>query len=222
MKFNQADYWKKRGGDYYKNHLNETEEFEYFRKQEVFLMNKIKEEFSRNSISSVLEIGCGYGRITEKLLHYFDSSIREYKGIDISQGQIDNAKKYLKDHNVRFEPDFEVANFFEYKDPVKYDMVFSAEVFYHFEPEQIEEALKISLSLTNKYLVLLNEYPGVVELNVKNSIKTILNKFIGKFKPYIWQFNHDYIGKIDDTKIKIIKVYPNKELKHCLYIIEKL
>ena len=50
---------------------------------------------SSSSFSTVLEVDCGFGRITKLLLSNFPS-ILEYIGIDLSPDQIENAKEFVK------------------------------------------------------------------------------------------------------------------------------
>ena len=55
------------------------------------------------SFKSVLELGCGFGRITQLLLTNYNSII-EYLAIDISPDQIDNAKSLLSSTKLSPRP----------------------------------------------------------------------------------------------------------------------
>ena len=49
--------------------------------------------------SSILEIGCGYGR----LLNILAENAKEVTGIDFSEFEIDEAKKFIKKDNIKLE-----------------------------------------------------------------------------------------------------------------------
>lgn len=50
------------------------------------------------SFNSVLEFGCGYGRITKLILDNF--SLNYYTAFDVSPHQLYNAKKECSDHKL--------------------------------------------------------------------------------------------------------------------------
>jgi len=83
--------------------------------------------FSSSSFSTVLEVGCGFGRITKLLLSNFPD-ILEYVAIDLSADQIENAKKYVKpvietkEHNPL---NFIVSDIQSFQGEKKYDFVVS-------------------------------------------------------------------------------------------------
>jgi len=85
LRYIPNEYWFERGKKY-------KEEFRYNKNSElqerVLLdyLKKIPSSFS--SFSTVLEVGCGFGRITKLLLSNF-SNIQEYIAIDLSPDQIE-------------------------------------------------------------------------------------------------------------------------------------
>src|SRR5215210_5991184 len=81
------EYWLTRGKIYMSN-------FRYnkrFQLQERMLI-----EYLRTiDFESVLEVGCGFGRITSKVIRNFPR-IRDYLAVDLSPDQIRNAQEYIK------------------------------------------------------------------------------------------------------------------------------
>lgn len=140
VQYNPTEYWHERGKTYHSNfHYNKE-----FRLQEQFLLDALKNlEFS-----SVLEVGCGFGRITKLVLENCDAS--EYTAIDLSPDQIENARKYVGDHTKVHFIESEIQSFHPNR---KYDLVLAAEVLLHVKPEDIKAVIAKLVSLTNKYLV---------------------------------------------------------------------
>jgi len=85
--------------------------------QEEFLLDHLD---SLNKFHSVLEWGCGFGRITKLMLTRY-SEIQEYLAVDLSPHQIANAKTYLD--SIIFlhkELEFQVSNIQSFKSEKKY------------------------------------------------------------------------------------------------------
>jgi len=88
MSYIPHEYWFSHGKTYKK-------EFRYnknFELQEKILIDYLKNNVSSSSFSTVLEVGCGFGRITKLLLSNFPN-IMEYLAIDLSPDQIENATR---------------------------------------------------------------------------------------------------------------------------------
>ena len=100
--YDPKKYWKKRG----KVYRDQFQYSDFFEKQESFLLEHLK-KFNFNSI---LEFGCGFGRITKIILKNFD--VEEYKAVDISIDQIDNAKQELGElaNKVNFQVPYSKLN----------------------------------------------------------------------------------------------------------------
>lgn len=140
MQYDPAEYWRERGKRYHSDfHYNKG-----YRLQEKFLLDALK----KLSFNSVLEVGCGFGRITKSVLENCDAS--EYIAIDLSPDQIENARTYVGDHaKIRFiESDIQ-----SFHPDRKYDLVLAAEVLLHVKPDEIRTVIAKLLSLTNKYFV---------------------------------------------------------------------
>ncbi|SRR6266498_409703 len=127
--FNVNDYWRQRGQGYMQERRTPPE---FHRLQEQFLIDALQR--SAVPMGRVLEIGCGFGRITKRLAETWPEA--EITALDLSPDQLANARRYCAGcANVRFEPyDF-------YSDAPfpggACDTVMSIEVFLHHPPEVV-------------------------------------------------------------------------------------
>ncbi|HUT06100.1 MAG TPA: class I SAM-dependent methyltransferase [Nitrosopumilaceae archaeon] len=78
-------YWYETGKEY----QDEFEYSEFFKLQEKVFLNVLREL----SFESVLEFGCGFGRMTKLILENFP--VKKYVAFDLSPHQIQNAKKIV-------------------------------------------------------------------------------------------------------------------------------
>jgi SAM-dependent methyltransferase len=120
-------YWAERGRTYHnEGRLAEN----YHRLQEVFLVDVLK--VSGLAVRSILEIGCGFGRITKVLASEFPQS--HITALDLSEDQLANARRYCGEcRNVDFHRhDLYSGQPFPGE---PFDLVVAAEVFLH-HPDQ--------------------------------------------------------------------------------------
>ena len=82
-----------------------------------------------DAYKTVLEIGCGTGRIAKKIIN----QCKKYVGIDISSKTINVARKHFKDFNNAF---FINEDFLKYKVNQKYDAIFSTLTFMHIKDKE--------------------------------------------------------------------------------------
>lgn len=149
MSYIPHEYWSNRGKTYKK-------EFRYnknFELQEKILIDYLKNNLPSSSFSTVLEVGCGFGRITKLLLSNFPN-IREYLAIDLSPDQIENANELIKSTieskaNLTFL-DSDIQSFRIQK---KYDLVMASEVLMHILPFEIEDVMHKLVSMSNAHIV---------------------------------------------------------------------
>ena len=172
-KFDVENHWRNYGRIYFERFRkhNILQRIRY-RQQEKELIRHLREVVftDDNNISTVLEIGCGFGRITKLLLDNFN--IRELEAFDLSSHQIENAKRYVTDNHAHFK----VCNVFDYPFfPESFDLVIAVEVLMHIPPQRIEYAVQKMCVTTKKYVVSLDA-----------------DYFSGKLAPHC--FNHSYIG----------------------------
>jgi len=165
MAYNPNEYWIKRGKGYKAEF--ETRRQGKYRTQVAELLDT----FRGLEFSSVLEVGCGFGRMTAEVTRAFPS-IAYYDAVDISPDQLKEAKG-LVPSGVRFmEGDFRTMEFDR-----KYDLVFATEVLMHIPPPEIGTFVAKMVSLSDRY---------VVSLDFWSERKV-------KLYPHNFQHDYDYI-----------------------------
>jgi SAM-dependent methyltransferase len=150
MSYNPGEYWKERGKVYKQN-------FKYdknFKLQEEILTDYLK----KYSFSTVLEVGCGFGRVTRLLLSAFPQ-IKEYFAFDLSPHQIENAKLNIQDLNPSKEKiEFMVSDIQSFQSDKKYDLVIASEVFMHVLPSEISEIMAKIVGFSNEHVCNIDWY----------------------------------------------------------------
>jgi SAM-dependent methyltransferase len=149
------EYWYEHGKVYKKNFRYDKN----FRLQEEFLIEYLNG--ITGSFKSVLELGCGFGRITKLLLTSYNN-ITEYLAVDLSPHQIENAKnllssmKKLPDNEVKL--DFMVSDIQSLRLDKQYDLVILSEVLLHILPTEIDSIIKKLISLSKKHIINIDWY----------------------------------------------------------------
>jgi len=152
--YNPAEYWRERGKIYKKNFRYDKSK----RVQEEFLIAHLNN--IPGSFKSVLELGCGFGRITQLLLTNYNN-ITEYLAVDISPDQIENAKSLLsstKLANNQVKLDFLVSDIQSLRMDKEYDLVILSEVLLHILPTDIDSIIKKLITLSNKHIINIDWY----------------------------------------------------------------
>ena len=91
LMYNPKSFWNRQGGQIYFNKFDsKTGE----RNEHIFL-----KYIDKHKPTSVIDIGCGYGRYLKIIKNKFPNI--ELVGIDISETQINFAKKYLSDDSIQ-------------------------------------------------------------------------------------------------------------------------
>ncbi len=141
--FNVNQYWLNRGRNYIKESLPE----EYHRLQERFLLETIR--LSRMPMTKLLEIGCGFGRVTRLLADAFPGA--QITALDLSPEQLANAKRYCAGReSITFQPfDFYSGSPFPGSG---YDATIAIEVFLH-HPRPVVEGLLAKLAAISQYIL---------------------------------------------------------------------
>jgi SAM-dependent methyltransferase len=132
--FNANDYWLNRGQTYISEKRLYTEPY---RRQEAFIIDTLR---GKVSMDNVLEIGCGFGRITRLLAQEFPSSM--ITAVDLSSDQLRNAREYCAEFGERI-------HFFPYdiysSDSIpgnRFDTVLAIEVLMHHPYEVVYRLLE--------------------------------------------------------------------------------
>lgn len=153
MSYNPSEYWHERGKIYKKNFRYDKNK----RLQEEFLIAHLNN--ISGSFKSVLELGCGFGRITKLLLTNY-SNINEYLAVDISPDQIENAKTLLSTTKLpnELKLDFLVSDIQSLKLDKEYDLVILSEVLLHILPSDIDSIIKKLITLSKKHIINIDWY----------------------------------------------------------------
>ena len=154
MSYVPKEYWLERGKVY-------KQEFQYnkkFKLQEQMLIDYLKKQVS---FSTVLEVGCGFGRITKLLLSNFPE-ITEYVAVDLSPEQIENAKKYVLGVDKRTALKFIVSDIQSLELDSKYDLVIAPEVLLHILPSEIKDVIARLEGWSKSNIVNIDWYEEVV------------------------------------------------------------
>lgn len=177
--YNPKDYWIEQG-KVYKNNFRYNNKFEL---QERFLIEYLTSNiFTSNSRETpaeftVLEVGCGFGRITRLLLANFGKSITKYVAVDMSPDQIRNAKQFVADpfleekaattvddsermNEERLEFIVSDIQSLHSTDAIKqsYDLVLACEVLLHVLPSEIQQVIHQLTELSNKHIINVDWY----------------------------------------------------------------
>ena len=140
MTYNPIEYWRERGKVYYKGKFDYPE----IKLQEQFIVEALKPL----SFSSVLEVGCGFGRVTKLVLDSYPG-IAQYVAFDLSSDQVERAKDYVSNPLVNYA----VSDIESFSSDSRYELVLAAEVLLHVRPEGIRSAIDKLLSLSSRYFV---------------------------------------------------------------------
>lgn len=140
------DYWLREGATYMER-FRRTKEFQLQERLLVDCLKNLDPPFS-----TVLELGCGFGRITKLLLSNFD--IKEYAAVDLSPEQIENARRYVGDNRVKFI----VSDMQSFQSDKKYDLVIASEVLMHVLPSEIGQVVAKLVGMSRHHVVNIDWY----------------------------------------------------------------
>lgn len=155
MSYVPHEYWSRQGKTY-KEGFRYNKDFEL---QEKILIDYLKDYFlSHASFSTVLEVGCGFGRITRLLLSNFPY-ITDYLAIDLSVDQIENAKEFVRPAVARHDQlNFVVSDIQSFQNQKKYDLVLASEVLMHILPSEIDEVMRKLVTISKNHVINIDWY----------------------------------------------------------------
>ena len=152
---------------------------EIFNKSVLEILNSLKKKERIN----ILEVGCGHGTWFGFINQLTFSKKIEYIGIDFSRKRVETAKKFFKkNRNARFL----AADYLNYDDVRKYDLIFFIEVFQYLHKNDFSKFLKKAKNMLRKngYAVIIDK-----EKYSTHSFKISLGKFLKKL-PYYYKHVH--------------------------------
>ena len=131
-----------------------------YKLQEQILLDYLK---SITPFSTVLEVGCGFGRLTKIILSNFPE-IKEYTAVDLSPHQIENAKKYVRSEifgrNLSLK--FIVSEILSLDIDRKFDLVIASEVLLHILPAEIDNVISKLVRLSNEHVINIDYYQEII------------------------------------------------------------
>ncbi len=144
-RYDLRKYWQKRGRGYFNEFKNLSEEDRLRYDTQADLIIKF---LSNLDFNSVCEVGCGFGRITKRVLTGFNIAEGNYLAFDLSMHQIQNAKALIGD-NVEFR----VSALEAIDVRRQYDLVLAVEVLMHVPHQSISGTISKLVNLSSKYIV---------------------------------------------------------------------
>ena len=183
-------YWYETGKEY----QDEFEYSEFFKLQEKVFLNVLREL----SFESVLEFGCGFGRMTKLILENFP--VKKYVAFDLSPHQIQNAKKNCSS----FDVDFHVSTILDFKYKEKFDLVFGSEVLLHVKPLDIQKVIKHLLNYPKKNMLNIDFFPVEIPNNLAK------HNFIHPYEKIYLKFEN--VKNVITTQIKEKQCIFNAEI----------
>jgi len=146
IKYNPEKYWLKRGKKFHKEGLYNSE---FYRDQETKLLNFLREL----QFETVLEFGCGFGRISKLILDNFP--LKKYQAFDLSPDNIENAKKMCEKFP---HANFEVKKIEDFKSNESFDLVIGTETLMHVFPSDIDRLVSKLVGFAKLQMVNLDLY----------------------------------------------------------------
>ena len=146
-------YWQGRGAGY-KAEFRRHDPLTRFRfwQQERAIRKELK---ALCGVESVLEIGCGFGRITKLLLELPD--VKRVVATDISKDQIEAAKRTIKDPRVEFR----CTSVLDLDYSKEFDLVIASEVLMHIPHPSVWKAIRRMKAASKRYIMNIDWYaPG--------------------------------------------------------------
>lgn len=139
--YDPREYWLARGKVYREQFRHDPAK----QLQEAMLLDYLK---GITSFETVLEVGCGFGRISGLILSNFPG-IRDYLAIDISPDQLAGARRSTGSDKIQFvESDIQSLQVHK-----TYDLVLAVEVLMHIVPREIDHVIAKLADLSGMHVV---------------------------------------------------------------------
>lgn len=158
--------------------------------QHMWLFSEVNKEKPK----SILEVGCGFGRNIKFLREKGISAT--ITGVDISQGMIHKAKKYVKNKNTTFVQGDILKLPFKDK---SFDVVFTHGVLMHVPSADVNQALSELSRVARKSVCIIEQNYGGNEYTFIHPYRKILKSL--KMKPTV--IRSDKKLGLDQIKISI-------------------
>jgi SAM-dependent methyltransferase len=207
VSYNPSEYWHERG-KVYKNNFKYNKNFIL---QEEFIITYLSENVftTDEPTKSVLELGCGYGRVTKLLLTKFPTMIKEYLAVDLSPHQIENAKKYVGSNDDKLI--FSVSDIQSFNTNKKFDLVILSEVLLHVLPSEIDSIIKKIILLSDKHIINIDWYEDSLPRDYKiRATYNFIHQYEAIYKKYT-AASTTTIKRIPIKRKKFIRTHNTKQ-----------
>lgn len=145
-------WWLKHGATYQgEMECDEHGPAAAYRAQERMLVEALRG--LKDGCATILEVGCGFGRITRVVWECFRPS--GYLATDVSEDAIRRAREYIVDPSWM---QFAVRDLDAFTPTGKHDLVLAAEVLMHRTPEQVIVDAEQLAELATRYVVNVDWY----------------------------------------------------------------
>lgn len=185
----QREFWKNEFGNDYIKRNNSLVDVDIFYKKTT---GHTKSEIFQNFFSfiekdlKILELGCNIGINLEILKKI---GFKNLYGLEINKKAIEIAKNRQPDIQF-FNGSIEEFDFHDQK----FDLVYTAGVLIHINPNSVEEIIKKIISLTNKYIFGFEYFSDdLVEIQYRDNAN------------YCWKQNFPLLFKRLDSKLITVK-----------------
>ena len=144
MSYDPVQHWREEGTTY----LRDFPGGPAFELQE----ERLRSALDDLSFHSVLEVGCGFGRITSLIWDRFGPL--PITALDVSPDQIAAARRLVS------RADFVETPLLDFHTALRWDLVVAVEVLMHQPPDQIAAVVRHMRSLARRYLVTVDWSPA--------------------------------------------------------------
>lgn len=118
----------------------------YWKKSEEFLLSFAENIIRKNRPPSLLDLGCGEGRLLSKFAKYFKTVI----ALDPDEKRIDKAKTLAQNENIN-NVEFVNKSFLDAKFPDnKFDVIICSHIIQHIDTSDVEKFFKKIYSILKK------------------------------------------------------------------------
>jgi SAM-dependent methyltransferase len=153
MSYNPKEHWTNNGKQMLSQGTNiNTYPKDIYNIQEERLAEVFR---SLKDVKTVLEVGCGYGRVTKLIMDVLDPKL--CIASDSIPEQIQNCMDNLSYDNLIFRM-LDITNEREFKRNQEFDLVVASEVLMHIRPFEIDQVIRRLVRTACKYFINIDYY----------------------------------------------------------------
>lgn len=196
---NQKNYWTRRGTVYMDEFFDSN--YNYYEK---FFQDMIIDNLKNLKFDTICEAGSGFGWNLKRIKDEFPDS--KVEGLDLSETQIENSKKYLKNYDIKISHS-DIKKMPYSND--KFDVMFALGNFQNINKKYINDSIDEMIRVSKRYII-----------HVDSDERYYSNKlfFNRVFKTNI--ISHNYKEIYEKKGLKILKFLTAEDFKndHDIYL----